>query len=126
MRWKALLIVLTIALWPFCSEALTRDDFLVRTTQDLVKLCTASESDPLYQAAIGFCHGYAVGAYHYYQAATLAGEPKGFVCLPQPPPTRVEALQMFLTWTKENPQSMDNSPVDSLFLFLETKFPCRR
>ncbi len=126
MCWKALLIVLTIALWPFGSEALTRDDFLVHTTQDLVKLCTASESDPLYQAAIGFCHGYAVGSYHYYQATTSSGEQTGFVCFPQPPPTRVETLQMFLAWTKENPQSMNDRAVDSIFHFLGTKFPCRR
>ena len=126
MRCKALLIVLTIALSPFCAEALTRDDFLVRTTQDLVKLCTVSESDPLYQAAIGFCHGYAVGTYQYYQAVTPDGAQTSFVCFPQPPPTRVESLQMFLAWTKENPQSMDDRPVDSIFRFLGTKFPCRR
>jgi hypothetical protein len=121
-----LLIVLTIALWPFCSEALTRDDFLVRTTQDLVQLCNAGESEPLYQAALGFCHGYAVGAYHYYQATTAAGEQAAFVCLPQQPPTRVEAIQMFLAWTKENPQAMNDRPADSIFRFLATKYPCRR
>jgi hypothetical protein len=80
----------------------------------------------LYQAAIGFCHGYAVGAYQYHQAIIPGGEQTGFVCFPQPPPTRVEAIQMFLTWTKENPQSMDDRAVDSIFRFLGTKFPCRR
>jgi hypothetical protein len=125
MRWTALLIVLTMMLWPLYSEALTRDDFLVRTTQDYVKLCTASESDPLHSAAIGFCHGYAVGAYQYYQAITSGSEQKGFVCFPASPPTRVETLQMFLTWAKEHPQSMQERPVDSLFRFLGTTFPCR-
>ena len=125
MRWKALGIVLTMTLWPLYSAALTRDDFLVRTTQDYVKLCSASESDPLYQAAIGFCHGYAVGAYQYHQA--IASDTRtDFVCLPQPPPTRAEALQMFVTWAKENPQYMQERPVDTLFRFLENKFPCRR
>jgi hypothetical protein len=126
MRWKALGIVLTMALWPLYSAALTRDDFLVHTTQDYVKLCSASESDPLYQAAIGFCHGYAVGAYQYHQATTSDTGQTGFVCFPQPPPTRVEALQMFLTWTKENSQYMNERPVESIFRFLEAKFPCRR
>ena len=55
MHRKVFIIVLAIALWPLCSESLTREDFLVHSTQDLVKLCSASESDPLYQAAIGFC-----------------------------------------------------------------------
>jgi Rap1a immunity proteins len=127
MRGKVLAIVLVMALWPLCSKALTRDDFLVRTTQDLVELCTASETDPLYHAALGFCHGYAVGAYHYHQAAIAAGAEKTeFVCFPDPPPTRVESIQMFLAWTKANPQYMNERPVDSIFRFLESKFPCRR
>lgn len=127
MRWKVLGTVLAITMWPLCSEALTRDDFLVRTTQDLVKLCTASENEPLYQAGIGFCHGYAVGAYHYYQSATTKGaEQKGFVCFPEPPPTREEAIKMFVAWAKEDQQSRNERPVDSMFRFLESKFPCRR
>ena len=82
MRWKGLVIVLTMLLWPFYAAALTRDDFLIRTTQDLLTLCTARESDPLYQAAIGFCHGYATGAYQYYEATTTGAEQAAFVCLP--------------------------------------------
>ena len=71
-------------------------DFLVHSTEDLVKLCAASESEPLYQAAIGFCHGYVVGVYHYYQATTADAGQRGFVCLPDPQPTRrTKAIQMF-------------------------------
>ena len=126
MRWKALGIMLAIALLPLCSEALTREDFLVNTTKDLVKLCSASESEPLHQAAIGFCHGYTVGAYHYHQAVTPDSGRSGLFCFPEPQPTRTEAIQMFLAWTKENPQHMNERPVDSIFRFLGTKFPCRR
>ena len=109
------------------SEALTREDFLVQSTQDLVKLCSASESEPLYQAAIGFCHGYAVGVYHYYQAATAGPGQRGFVCVPDPQPTRVETIQMFLAWTKQNPQYMSERPVDSIFRFaVEVSLPALR
>jgi hypothetical protein len=126
MRWQGLIIGLIMALWPLCSTALTRDDFLVQTTQDLIKLCTASESEPLYQAAIGFCHGYTVGAYHYYQAITPDAGKGGRVCFPNPHPTRAEAIQMFVTWTKDNQQYMQERPADTMFRFLEAKFPCRR
>jgi Rap1a immunity proteins len=126
MRWKRLVIVLTMLLWPCYSAALTRDDFLIRTTQDLLKLCTATESDSLYQAAIGFCHGFATGAYQYYQANTAGAEQAAFVCLPEPPPTRAEAIQMFVAWAKENPQYLNDRPVDSLFRFLGTRFACRQ
>jgi hypothetical protein len=98
MHRQVLIIGLAIALWPLCSKALTRDDFLVRSTQDLVNLCSASESDPLYQAAIGFCHGYGIGAVHYYQATTGGAEQARFVCFPDPPPSRVECLQMLVCW----------------------------
>jgi hypothetical protein len=127
MRGKAVILVLTMMLWPLYSAALTRDDFLVHTTQDLVKLCTASERDPLYQAAIGFCHGFAAGAYQYHQAITASGAGQtNFVCVPDPPPTRVEAIQMFIAWMQEHPQYLNERPVDSIFRFLATTFPCRR
>jgi Ssp1 endopeptidase immunity protein Rap1a len=126
MHRKVLIIVLAIALWPLGSEALTRGDFLVQSTQDLVKLCSASESEPLYQAAIGFCHGFMVGVYHYYQAATGGAGQKGFLCVPDPPPTRVEVIQMFVAWTKQNPQYMSERPVDSIFRLLQERFPCQR
>ena len=126
MHRQVFIILLAIALWPLCSEALTREDFLVHSTQDLVKLCSASESDSLYQAAIGFCYGYAVGVYHYYQVDTAGAGQRGFVCFPDPPPTRVETIQMFLAWTNQNPQYMSERPVYSIFRFLQSKFPCQR
>jgi hypothetical protein len=125
MRWKWLVLVLTMLLWPCSSDALTRDDFLVRTTQDLLTLCTASESDPLYQGALGFCLGFAAGAYQYYQVTTASGGPAAFVCVPEAPPTRIEAIRMFVEWAKANPQYLNEHPVDSLFRFLATKYPCR-
>ena len=126
MHRQVFIVVLAIALWPLGSAALPREDFLVQSTQDLVKLCSASESDPLYQAAIGFCHGFMVGVYHYYQATTGGAGQKGFVCVPDPPPTRVEVIQMFVAWTKQNPQYMSERPVDSIFRLLQEKFPCQR
>jgi Ssp1 endopeptidase immunity protein Rap1a len=126
MRWKGWVIVLTMLLWPFYPAALTRDDFLIRTTQDVITLCTASESEPLYQAAIGFCHGDAAGAYQYYQATTAGAEQATLVCLPEPPPTRAEAIQMFVAWAKAHPQYLNERPVDSLCRFLGTTFACRQ
>ena len=61
MRYRALYILSVLCLWPMPSAAVTRDTFLVRTTQELVDLCTAPETDPLHAAAIGFCFGYVVG-----------------------------------------------------------------
>ena len=126
MRRLVWVIGLVVCLWPLLSGGATRDEFLVRTTQDYVAICSTSPHDPLYAAAIGFCHGYAVGAYHYY-LAEVAG-PKGtpLVCPPEPPPSRAEILPMFVAWAQANPQYMGERPVDSLFRFLAEKWPCRR
>ena len=46
MHRQVFIILLAIALCPLGSEALTREDFLVHSTQDLVKLCSAPGSAP--------------------------------------------------------------------------------
>jgi hypothetical protein len=125
MRRKVLL-ALAVGLWPFLSEAVTRDNFLLRNTQDLVELCTVADNDPLRDAAIGFCHGYGLGAFHYYVAEHSGAESRPFVCLPNPPPTRTESMQRFLAWTRDNPQYMGEPAVESLFRFLKATWPCKK
>ena len=126
MRRFVWMIGLAVCLWPLLSGGATRDEFLVRTTQDYVGLCSTSPSDPMYAAAMGFCHGFGVGAYQYYQAATAGPEAKPFICPPEPTPPRTEIVQMFLAWSREHPEYMGERPVDSLFRFLGEKWPCRR
>jgi Rap1a immunity proteins len=125
MRRSAWIIGIAVCLWPLVSGAQARDEFLVRHTQDYVRLCTTNPNDPLYAAAMGFCHGYGVGAYHYYQAETTGPQGKPFICPPEPPPSRSEILTMFTAWAQQHPQYMGERPVDSLFRFLTEKWPCR-
>lgn len=109
---------------PSVTRAVTQEDFLVRNTQNLLNLCTASASDPLYKEAIHMCHGYLIGAVHYHQAATAHGS-KRLVCLPDPPPARNEAIDMFIEWLKARPQYMKELPVETEFRFLIEKWPCK-
>jgi Ssp1 endopeptidase immunity protein Rap1a len=126
MRRSVWIIGLVVCLWPLLSRAQARDEFLVRHTQDYVRVCSTSPNDPLYAAAMGFCHGYAVGAYHYYLSETAGPQGKPFVCPPEPPPSRSESLTMFIAWAQQHPEYMGERPVDSLFRFLTEKWPCRR
>jgi hypothetical protein len=119
-------LVLVASLAPLCAEAVTADMFRVRSTADLVEICSVPPNDAMHAAAIGFCHGYGVGAFHYYQASVSGPEGKPFVCLPDPPPSRTEALQTFLTWVRENPQYMGEPAVDTLFRWLAGTWPCRK
>jgi Rap1a immunity proteins len=126
MRRFVCIIGFAICLWPLVSGGATPDEFLVRNTQDYVRICSTSPDDPLYAAAIGFCHGYAVGAYHYYLAQTTGPRGAPFVCPPEAPPSRAEIISMFLTWARENQPYMGEQAVNSLFRFLSEKWPCRR
>jgi len=110
---------------PAVSGAVSKEDFEVETTQNIINLCTAVPEDPLYEQAINFCHGYLVGAYAYYEAES--GGPKGIklVCPPDPPPSRNEAIQMFIAWAKAHPQYMNERPVETEFRFLMETWPCK-
>ena len=124
MRRNLLVLLLVMSMLPLTAEAIESEHFRVRSTADLVEICSVPPSDSMYPAAIGFCHGYGVGAFHYYQATIAGPGGKPFVCLPNPPPSRTEALQMFLAWARENPQYMGEPAVESLFRWLGTKWPC--
>jgi hypothetical protein len=126
MRCWVWIIGLAVCLWPLLSEGGTREEFLVRTTQDYVRICSTNPSDPLYAAAMGFCHGFGVGAYQYYLAQVAGPQGTPIVCPPEPPPSRTETLSMFVAWAREHPQYLGERPVDSLFRFLAEKWPCRR
>jgi hypothetical protein len=126
MRRQLLVLVLAMGLWPMIAGAVTRDDFLARTAQDLLHLCAASPTDPLYTATISFCHGYWVGAYQYYQAAASGPEGTRFICPPDPPPTRDKAVKMWIAWARQHPQYAGERPVDIIFQFAAAQWPCRR
>jgi hypothetical protein len=80
MRRQLLLVLLALGLWSLLAGAVTREDFLAQTAQDLLHLCAASPTEPLYTAAINFCQGYWVGAYQYHEAATSGPEGKALLC----------------------------------------------
>ena len=124
MRRNLLALILVASMVPLAAEAVDSENFRVRSTADLVEICSVPPSDSMYAAAIGFCHGYGVGAFHYYQASVSGPEGKRFVCFPNPPPSRTEALQMFLSWARENPQYMGEPAVETLFRWLVAKWPC--
>jgi hypothetical protein len=120
----AFLFVLGLLL-PGLAGAVTEKDFEANTARDFISLCTATPDDPLYHQAINFCHGYFEGAYQYYEAMTSG--PKGikFVCVPDPLPSRNDAIDRFIKWAESNPQHMDERPVEAEFRFLMETWPCK-
>jgi hypothetical protein len=104
--------------------AVDSNSYQLRNGQDLVILCTVPAGDPLYPNAMGFCHGYLVGAFHYYDSTEPASN--RFVCAPTPTPTRAEVMDGFVAWAKAHPQYMNDRPADTLFRYLAEKYPCAK
>ena len=106
--------------------ALTQDSFQLRNTGDLVDVCSAAPSDPLYTAAANFCHGFAVGVFRVLNEQDMARAPgKRLFCMSDPAPTRDESVASFTQWAKANPPQLEQPPADSIALFLSQHFPCQ-
>ena len=124
-------LVLLLVLFGFlvprlAGAAVTDEDFVLATTQNLVNLCSVSASDPRAKEAIQMCEGYMLGAYQYYLATNSGKNDMRLVCMPNPTPTRDEVAAMFVEWAKANPQYMKEAPVDSEFRFMSAKWPCKK
>jgi hypothetical protein len=84
------LLLAAVFLAPALAGAgpIAKEDFQVRTTRDLINLCTVSADDPHWKEAVHFCQGYLVGAYAYYAAENLGPGAGALVCPPNPKPSR--------------------------------------
>ena len=122
--------VLSLALAALASAApaaaVSGDEFRLRSGADLVALCGAPATDPLYTAALHMCHGFGAGTYQAIVAMTRHEKLQPVVCPPDPPPSRNDTVARFLEWAKRNPQHLQDPAVEALGRFFVTEFPCRR
>ena len=126
--FKELLRTLVLAglLLPgLAAAAVTNEDFVLSSTQNLLNLCSVSPSDSRAKEAIQMCEGFMLGAYHYYLATNAGKFDMRLVCLPNPTPSRDQVAAMFVEWAKANPQYMKEPPVDSEFRFMSSRWPCK-
>ena len=119
------LLFVIVFLLPVFAGAVSEKDFEVQTTENLFNLCTTPVDDPLHNHAINFCHGYLAGAYHYYEAVSAGPEGIQLVCFSDSPPSRNDAIAMFIEWVKAHPQYLGDKPVETQFRFLMEKWPCK-
>jgi hypothetical protein len=120
------LVVVSFFVPGLAGAAVTDEDFVLATTRNLANLCSVTADDPRAKEAIQMCQGYLVGAYHYYLATNSGKDSMRLVCMPNPPPSRNEAVALFVGWAKANPKLMNEAPVDSEFRFLSEKWPCKK
>lgn len=124
-RRQLMVFLCLILLVPAVACAVTEDDFLAKDTQSLINLCTVPQDDLRHGEAIHFCHGYLVGAFHYYRVTHATPDSKPLVCFPEPPPSRNETIGRFVKWAQAHPQYMNEAPVETEFRFLTETWPCQ-
>jgi Rap1a immunity proteins len=115
-----------ILLLPGASRAATEANFAAATTGDLVELCVATPDSAIGTAAVNFCEGFAQGAVSVEMQNLAASRGPKLFCMPNPPPTRNEALSEFVKWARAAPDRLTQSPTDDLFRFLSERYPCPR
>jgi hypothetical protein len=113
-----------VLLVPCAPYAATEANFGANTTGDLVELCTSAPDNAVGTAAVNFCEGFAQGAVLVEMQNMVAFRGPKLFCLPNPPPSRNEALSQFVTWARGSPDRMSASATDGLFRFLSERYPC--
>jgi hypothetical protein len=107
------------------QQRLNSDNFNVRTTGDLVRLCATPTNDPHYLEALGWCHGFGRGALDYHRAASPANAAPLF-CSPNPSPGWDDVRRRFIAWGNANVPLANTPAVEGVFRFLIDTFPCPR
>ena len=128
MRHRQLWLGAAVCVAAYCAPghaAVTQDTFMVRTTADLIDLCTAAPSDPMGTAALNFCHGFGLGVYRVLEEIESARKVHTF-CMPDTLPTRNEAFASFVLWSKANADQLSVPPQDAIAAFLSKQYPCTR
>jgi hypothetical protein len=106
------------------THAATEANFDAKSTSDLVELCTATPDNAMGTAALNFCEGYLQGAVTVEMLNMAAFRGPKLFCLPNPPPTRTQAMGEFVNWARAAPDRMTQTATDGLFRFLSERYPC--
>jgi len=109
------------------AAPVTQDNFLLKTTGDLVALCGADKTDSMYTAAINFCHGFGVGTYRMVEIEEAALRPKRkSLCTADAGMSREQAMAGFASWAADKPKTLASPPSDGFTEYLLATFPCKK
>lgn len=99
------------------------EDFSLANAGELVDVCTLEQSHPDHLTAMAFCYGFFEGGYHYDQVLMSSPDYHRLFCEPEGT-TRTQAVDVFVTYIKANPQYAADMPIDAIFRALMDKWPC--
>ena len=121
MRKQLLTAALLALAWP--AAAVETSDFSVRSTRDLVALCSGAADQELYVEAQQFCYGFVAGVAQLHRMLVQSGTIKPLAC-PQYEVTREALVEVFLDWTRAHPGAADTMPAESVARAATVKWPC--
>ena len=126
MRKVLVMVGTALLLSSMQSQAASPENYVVKTTEDLFKLCSVTAGEELYQSARGFCLGFLEGAWSYHQALAAGASFNAIAC-PGPKVTRDDAAEVFVAWAKKHPELLETeSPVHGVMRAVTEKWPCPR
>lgn len=105
------------------TDGYTIEDLKLDSAGALVDVCTLDPSHADYTAGLAFCYGFFEGAIRYAEAISGSQTHRKLVCAP-PGTTRLEAVDVFVTYMSENPQYWKEAPVDAIYRALIPRWPC--
>lgn len=108
------------------ASAVEESHFEVKNAADLIAVCTTAPGDSKYTAALHFCHGYVVGAYHYYESLVTAPMYQPLFCPDDKQQPRDRFIKDFIAWAKAHPQYNNELAVHVLFKYMIERWPCTR
>ena len=110
---------------PAAAEGYTIEDIKLKSAADLLNVCTILPDHEHYGSALAFCYGFFEGAIRYHQAIAGPEPDKKLVCAPEGT-TRKQAVDVFVSYLKANPQYASESSIDAIFRALMERWPCAK
>ena len=120
-RWT---VAAAPVLLPPCAAHANEANFTAGTVGNLEELCTATPDTAIGTAEVNFCEGFAQGAFSVEMQNLAAFRGPKLFCMPNPLPSRNEALSEFVNWARVSPDRMAATSTDGLFRFLSERYPC--
>jgi Rap1a immunity proteins len=127
MRTRSIALALDVALAPLTSwgqtDGYTLDDYQLRTSGDLLDICTLDASHSNYWEARGFCIGYFAGGIDLHDALAGAHDFPRLAC-PSERVTRNQVVETLITYAQAHPEHVGERPMDTVFRAVIDRWPC--
>jgi hypothetical protein len=106
------------ALAALCFPASAQETRSLQTAADLLSICEADTP-----ASVGVCEGFIVGTGQLYVQLVESGVMEAWACA-DPVPTIQEVRRNFVSWSRSNPENLDESAVDGFWRAMSATYPC--